>query len=157
MCGKYSCLGTHSFNAKDHEQDSPGRSPGCWLQTRLISPSRSTSDSGFPPEIEVMSCLPVTVARLRRIYTDFPIMPELPCQAPGENARRSITAHSIPITSLCCQIALSKPLLKPTACERIAFCFNDCFQMERKEAFPQCGLLFFWLRQNKRPGLSDHL
>ncbi len=39
------------------------------------------SDSGFSPETEVMSGSPVTVARLRRIRTDFPILPELPYQA----------------------------------------------------------------------------
>jgi len=55
------------YNAKDREQSSSGRSPGFWLQTLLISPSHPKQDGGFSPIGEVMRCLPVTVARLRRI------------------------------------------------------------------------------------------
>jgi hypothetical protein len=98
---RYSLL----INAKDHEQHSLGRSPGCWLQTHLISPSHSISDSGFPPETEVMSCLPVTVARLRRTYTDFPIMPEQGSSGhPVRMLDVVINVYSIPIASSQCQI-----------------------------------------------------
>src|SRR5438270_51962 len=63
------------LNAKDREPISLGRFPGFWLQALLISPSHPAEDGGCPSELEEMSCSPVTVARLHRICTDFPITP----------------------------------------------------------------------------------
>ena len=61
--------------AKDREHTSSGRSPGSWLQTLLIQPSHSKRNGGVLSSAERMSCSPVTVARLRRIRTGFPILP----------------------------------------------------------------------------------
>jgi len=68
--------GTRSFDAKDREHTALGRSPGFWLQTRPILPSHPRVDSGFSSGREEMGCSPVTVARLHRICTDFPVVPE---------------------------------------------------------------------------------
>jgi len=68
-------LAPRSFDAKDREQTKLGRSPGFWLQTHLFSPSHPQQDSGCASSrCEEKSCSPVTVARLRRIRTDFPIL-----------------------------------------------------------------------------------
>ena len=72
-----------SSYAKDYEHSTSGRSPDSWLQTLFIWPSHPTQkwDSGWYLFNERMNSSPVTVARLRRIYTDFPILPEHPAQA----------------------------------------------------------------------------
>jgi hypothetical protein len=75
-------------------------------------PSHLRRDSGFSPVSEVMSCSPVTVARLRRIHTDFPILPELPCSDhPVKTFYVTSLFYSIGIGSPECQIAL--PILMP--------------------------------------------
>jgi hypothetical protein len=53
-----------------------GRSPGFWLQTRFIQPSQYALLVTYSCFCRWMNNLPVTVARLRRICTDFPILPD---------------------------------------------------------------------------------
>ena len=63
-----------SFYAKDHEHCASGRSPDFWLgRFSYCLPIHYTVRT---VAYSLMSCSPVTVARLRRIRTDFPILPE---------------------------------------------------------------------------------
>ena len=102
-------LAPRSFDAKDREQTKLGRSPGFWLQTHLFSPSHPQQDSGCASSrCEEKSCSPVTVARLRRNCTGFPILPDFLSRPPSMNSMLVLTLLSIPISFLHCQrLALS--------------------------------------------------
>src|ERR1019366_5969013 len=64
-----------SFYAKDHEHCASGRSPDFWLKRFSGRLPILTQNSGLCSFRSLLSCSPVTVARLRRICTDFPILP----------------------------------------------------------------------------------
>src|SRR5258706_4888731 len=77
-----------------------------WLLALNASHPAFLSNRGqwpLSPPHEEMSCLSVTVARLRRFRTDFPILPDFLSRPPSVNIIFVLAFLSIPTTFLRCQ------------------------------------------------------